>query len=90
MAEEQARLAEERARVAELETSRAQEQVARAETDKQRAELDARNRRRAVAGLSAGLVALLGLSAFAGMVQAAFAQKPSAPRLHQDKSPPKT
>ena len=55
LAEEQARLAEERARVAELETTRAQEQAARAETDKQRAELDARNRRRAVAGLSAGL-----------------------------------
>jgi len=50
-AAEQTRLAEERARVAELETSRAQEQ--------------ARNRRRMVSGLSAGLVALGGISAYA-------------------------
>ena len=51
VAEEQSRVAEERARVAELETSRAQEK--------------ARNRRRMVSGLSAGLVALGGVSAFA-------------------------
>jgi hypothetical protein len=67
-AEEAARLAEERARVAELETRRAQEQAARAEKDKQRAEQDASNRRKVVTGLSAGLVALTGVSAFA-MVQ---------------------
>jgi len=50
-AEEAARLAEERARVAELEATRAQEQ--------------ARNRRWWVSGLTAGLVALGGISAFA-------------------------
>jgi hypothetical protein len=64
-AEEGARLAEERTRVAELETTRAQEQAAMAEKDKQRAEQDAHNRRRMVAGLSAGMVALGGISAFA-------------------------
>jgi hypothetical protein len=51
LAEEQARVAEERARVAER--------------DKRLAEQQARNRRRMVSGLSAGLVALGGVSAFA-------------------------
>ena len=71
LAEEQARVAEERARVAELETTRAQEQAAQAEKDKQRAEREALNRRRTVAGLSAGLVALGGVSAFAVVQKAA-------------------
>ena len=65
LAEEQARVAEERARVAELETSRAQEQATQAEKDKQLAQRDARNRRKVVTGLSVGLAALGGLSAFA-------------------------
>ena len=63
VAEEQSRVAEERARVAELETSRAQEQ--------------ARNRRRMVSGLSVGLVALGGVSAFA-LVQKVAADNSAA------------
>jgi GH24 family phage-related lysozyme (muramidase) len=54
------REAEEAAR--QVETQLAKEQAALAEKDKQQAELDARNRRKAVAGLSVGLVALGAIS----------------------------
>jgi len=57
-AEEAARLAEERARVAELQT-------AQAEKDKHLAQRDASNRKKVVTGLSIGLVALAGVTAFA-------------------------
>ncbi|MFZ9753943.1 MAG: AAA-like domain-containing protein, partial [Cyanobium sp.] len=76
-AAEAARLAEERARVAELETSRARDQAERAEQDKQRIQQQARLRRRLVIGLSAGVVALTGLSLFA-LLQQQAAQRNAA------------
>ena len=64
-AKAEAQLAEERAQLAELESTRAQELARQADQQMLQAKLDGRNRNKLLIGLGIGLVAMVGVTAYA-------------------------